>query len=262
VVANRSAFTLIELLVVIAVAGVLVALLLPAVATGKTKARKVFCVNNVRQLGLGLQQFVSENRVYPLYMDLDFIKSGHPIDGLNWSDALTSQLGLNLTSNNWRGSIWCCPEAADPLNVSGKAFFHSYGYNAFGLSTNRDATSLGLGGHGGFCGTFGPDGKVTYKPAVGEAEVASPSQMLAIGDGYIGNGASVQDGSAMLWRSQTEDPAGTKRAFARHGGKANVVFCDGHVESPLLTSLFTSTTEADLSWWNRDHQAHRERLQQ
>jgi prepilin-type processing-associated H-X9-DG protein len=43
-------------------------------------------------------------------------------------------------------------------------------------------------------------------------------------------------------------------------GKANVVFCDGHVESPTLPFLFTDTSDAALSRWNRDHQPHRERL--
>jgi prepilin-type processing-associated H-X9-DG protein len=43
-------------------------------------------------------------------------------------------------------------------------------------------------------------------------------------------------------------------------GKANVVFCDGHVESPTLEFLFADTSDAPLGHWNRDHQAHRERL--
>ncbi|MEI6195830.1 MAG: H-X9-DG-CTERM domain-containing protein [Verrucomicrobiota bacterium] len=43
-------------------------------------------------------------------------------------------------------------------------------------------------------------------------------------------------------------------------GKANVVFCDGHVESPTLEFLFKDTSAPALSRWNRDHQPHRERL--
>jgi len=42
-------------------------------------------------------------------------------------------------------------------------------------------------------------------------------------------------------------------------GKANVAFCDGHVESPTLQFLFADTSDAALSRWNRDHQPHRER---
>jgi prepilin-type processing-associated H-X9-DG protein len=41
-------------------------------------------------------------------------------------------------------------------------------------------------------------------------------------------------------------------------GKANAVFCDGHVESPTLKFLFADTSDATLVCWNRDHQPHRE----
>ena len=43
-------------------------------------------------------------------------------------------------------------------------------------------------------------------------------------------------------------------------GKANVVFCDGHVESPTLKFLFEDTSDAALVRWNLDHLPHREKL--
>jgi prepilin-type processing-associated H-X9-DG protein len=46
----------------------------------------------------------------------------------------------------------------------------------------------------------------------------------------------------------------------RHQDKANVVFCDGHVESPTLQFLFEDTSDAALARWNRDHLPHREKL--
>jgi prepilin-type processing-associated H-X9-DG protein len=52
----------------------------------------------------------------------------------------------------------------------------------------------------------------------------------------------------------------TRRSHSRHQGKANVVFCDGHVESPALKFLFEDTSDVALVRWNRDHQPHREKL--
>ena len=62
---GKFGFTLVELLVVIAIIGILVGLLLPAVQAAREAARRVQCMNNVRQIGLALANYESANRRFP-----------------------------------------------------------------------------------------------------------------------------------------------------------------------------------------------------
>src|SRR5438270_10407820 len=62
---RRRGFTLIELLVVVSIIAVLIALLLPAVQAAREAARRLQCVNNLKQIGLGLANYESSLGVYP-----------------------------------------------------------------------------------------------------------------------------------------------------------------------------------------------------
>jgi prepilin-type N-terminal cleavage/methylation domain-containing protein len=62
VAVRRRAFTLVELLVVVGIVAVLIALLMPVLASARRQANTAACLNNLRQLGMGYHRYVAENK--------------------------------------------------------------------------------------------------------------------------------------------------------------------------------------------------------
>ncbi len=228
----RHGFTLIELLVVIGIIGVLAGLLLPVLSAAKKRAAQAACINNMKQLGLGMRMYTDDNHDTFPGMASEHV-GFQANDWIYWRTnsayPQVQQSPIVLTLANTTPKLFRCPldtddsariaeGEADPANGP---YFYSYSLTSYNLD-NSNGSDVNPGMSSYFAGGESLPFKLTaiHSPA-GKIMLAEEVASDSASDNPTGGGV-INDGR---WMPQDPDVL-----TARHGGKADVTFADFHVE--------------------------------
>lgn len=233
---RNKGFTLIELLVVIAIIAILAAILFPVFARAREKARQTACLSNLKQLGLGIMQYVQDyDEQFPVgqrlgtapYSQLD--AAAGTTTRPNWFAAIfpyTKSVAVNVCPD--APTVPPGPFSAQPTANSST----SYSYNGLLCTVIADVE--------------GGTPLVPSPPPIGTITgIARPSELMMFED--TGNTwANSQPyprfigGIGGLWN----DPVHTglvKKSLQLHSDGLNMVFVDGHAKWVEATSVMVGT---------------------
>ncbi len=241
---RRRAFTLIELLVVIAIIAILAGLLLPTLGRAKIAAKNTACKNNMRQLSLALAMYVGDHSAYPHAVDANITNTWYLSIGPYYGFSSNAMMCPTFPGE-WRienAVVWIHGNAYHRgPSTSNKVAGVSYGYNGFGIAS-ADSTK--------WLGSFGLGWTVNagqFTPAVKDAAVKSPSEMIAMADSFPQPGFT-NIYAFLLSLSSQPSPE-------RHNGGCNLGFADGHVVTDKNRNV-VNNSEHNRRRWNLDHEPH------
>jgi len=202
---NRQGFTLIELLVVIAIISILAGMLFPSFSRARESARRVSCASNLRQIGLGIQQYTQDwDELYPI---------GYPF----WyAPQITTypQAALNMVVNPYIRStqIWQCNSWQG--RYTGNSGFGVGNYSF--VTTNANAV-IGL--------PNSDDTGLANAPR-GLAGVQNPTQYPLLFCGSAPGQTAPGSLNAHTGVNDSDWEAGTGNFL----GGTNILFADGHTK--------------------------------